>query len=142
MLIKRIQLFEKYEEEHLKWSSDQLNKFVATLLNREVTILYMPTLGVGGNAIKFEDGPEIKQIKTLMDVIGAKCSKLRLLHIRVDELYLRVMCHQDPILLADVGQSIFMALPRLASLQVLQIDELVCDDWALTQFGMHSQNLV
>jgi hypothetical protein len=140
MLIKRIQLSEEYEEEHLKWSSDQLNKFVANLLNSEVTILYMPTLRVGGNAIKFEDLPEIKQLKTLMDVIGAKCFKLRLLHIRVDA-GLR-LCHLNSILLADVGQSIFMALPRLASLQVLQIDEFVCDDWALTQFGMHSQNLV
>jgi hypothetical protein len=140
LLIKRIQLFENYDEEQLKWTSDQLNNFVANLLNSEVTILYMPTLGVFGNAINHEDGLEIKQIKTLMDVIGAKCSKLRLLHIRV-VAELR-MSHQDPILVADVGQSIFMALPRLASLQVLQIDEFVCDDWALTQFGMHSQNLV
>lgn len=131
-------------------SEDLICCFLATLMNSEIISLRLPALKssppLKNNSVKSllsagkaPLGPK-PNIQKLMEAIGAKCSGLRLLHVCV-----QVASGEQNLLTEDshLGGSFFRALPRLTSLQVVQISTWYqCGDWALQQFGMHAPNLV
>lgn len=71
-------------------------------------------------------------------IADAQCSGLRLLHLKTTYGEKPIPLMDD----SDLGQTFFRALPRLTSLQVIQIDFFCCDDWALQQFGKDATNLM
>jgi len=135
---------------------DGLCLFLVTLMNSELTAVHLPSfkrspppltmsnilawimnfcrhwLGAGQTQQKYN-------IQRLIQAIGAESPGLKLIHIKTSAE------DDEPIPLtkgSGFGESFFQVLPRLASLQVVQIEFFRCDDWALQQFAKHATNLV
>lgn len=93
------------------------------------------------------------KFRKIVEAIGVQeCSRLKVLHLRICTGSFRspyphireVLISKAPILAEDsyLAKGFFQTLPRLASLQILQLDYFYCDNWALQQFGMLGNSLV
>lgn len=129
-------------------ASKELCYFLASLMHNQLLVLQLPTLQIPQCQKQKNTGlldfckhllgsflPPKSSIETLMEAIGAKCSRLQYLHIKTLET--------GPLLTrgSHLGNSFFRALPQLRSLKNVTIDSMCCDDWALRQIGMHGYNL-
>jgi hypothetical protein len=135
-----------------KCVSEELCHFLATLMHGDITTLHLPTLRSTlplshydisrvASAAGFPP-PSLAEVneashgvRELINAIGAKCSKLKYLHITNWTYQQKLM----PLTRASsLGKLLFQLLPRLTR---LQMEFYQCDDWALKQIGFQATNL-
>lgn len=110
-----------------------MRRFVSILLHSRIKLLHMPSC-------RNWDAKNKSEFENLLEVIGAQCSGL----ITFRFIFNWFSLYDVPALTREswYGRAFFKALPRLTSLQVVDLEPYPCDDWAFQQFGEHGHNIV
>lgn len=111
-----------------------LCRFLGKLLDRGLTTFHIP------RSYDYMNSSNKESIEKLMNQVSSRCQPLRQLKAEI-----KFSPRYDDDLIDDDIQwfkpILFRALPQLANLQIVQLENLGCNDQILEEFAMHLKNL-
>jgi hypothetical protein len=111
-------------------------RFLISLLHNRLAKIHFAE-----NRYSWKDEEDILEYVKLLDEIGAKCPRLRLIEVK-ESLFSHPPDDIKTKAFLPAREAFFRALPKLVNLQVVRLCFIMCDDWALQQFALHGQNIV